>query len=380
LYPENHGFIGNIIYDNASDSYFNMIPAPGADNVRWWNDAEPVWITAEKNNKRSALYWWAGCEVEIMGGHPTICERQFYDGPPIKEMATDYLERIDDVIQMFKPSKVLGDRLSLVLMYYVSVDYNGHHFGPQSPELKTALKDIDEILDKMQQKIKDAHLEDEVNLMIISDHGMTDVRENVVRHLDLRKYAPKIKYHIGSGPILRIQPQPGMLNKLLQDMTADKIDGVRIYKKEDIPEKYHLKGSNKMEPLILVAKKGYYIDPLDDPKTPLAGHHGYDPEDVEDMRTIFLATGPDFRKGFKTDILYNTDIYNIMCTVLGIPALPNNGSWERVQSMLAKTKDRPGTTDKQSAATFTANGYSFSLVLLITICSTMFSMINSRFL
>ncbi|GIY93579.1 hypothetical protein CEXT_338751 [Caerostris extrusa] len=62
-----------------------MIPAPGADNVRWWNDAEPVWITAERTTKDPPLYWWGWMRSRNYGWPPTICERQFYDGPPIKK-------------------------------------------------------------------------------------------------------------------------------------------------------------------------------------------------------------------------------------------------------------------------------------------------------
>lgn len=36
-------------------------------------------------------------------------------------------------------------------------------------------------------------------------------------------------------------------------------EGLQAYKKEDIPEKYHLKNNKKTQPVLLVAKKGYYI-------------------------------------------------------------------------------------------------------------------------
>lgn len=36
-------------------------------------------------------------------------------------------------------------------------------------------------------------------------------------------------------------------------------EGMNVYKKEDIPEKYHLKNNKKTQPILLVAKKGYYI-------------------------------------------------------------------------------------------------------------------------
>ncbi|GFY45365.1 hypothetical protein TNIN_451601 [Trichonephila inaurata madagascariensis] len=354
-----------------------MIPAAGAADPHWWNDAEPIWITAEKNNKKSALYWWAGCEVEIKGAHPTICERQYYDGPPIKEVTTDFQERIDDFIEMFKYSKRFeDDRLSLVLMYYSSVDFNGHYNGPKSSDVKKALQDVDEILYKMQQKIREAHLQYDVNIMVVSDHGMTDTRANVVRHIDLKKYAPSIKHQMDYGGFSAIIPQPGMLNKLVQEISADKIEGLRIYKKEDLPEKYHLKGSSKTAPLILIAKQGYYIDRLGDPQKvsngdKFVGHHGYDPEEVEDMRTIFLATGPDFKKGTKTDVLHITDIYNVMCTILNIPALPNNGSWDRAKSMLVDRENNFPIVD--GGVSVTANSCCFLCVMLVTTCILMYS-------
>ncbi|CAL1274325.1 unnamed protein product [Larinioides sclopetarius] len=316
LYPENHGFVANNIYDNTTNSVFEMMPNPGSDDVHWWNDAEPIWITAEKNNKKSALYWWAGCEVEIRGSHPSICERwsSNYDGPPSKETKADFLERIDDVVQMFKPSKkFLTDRLSLVLMYYTSVDYAGHHHGPKSSAVIEALQDIDEILSKMQQK-------------------------------------------------------------LVQEIAADKIEGLRIYKKEDIPEKYHLKDNNKTAPLLLIAKKGYFISSLSGVK--LQGHHGYDPEEVADMRTIFLASGPDFRKGHITGALSTIDMYNVMCHVLEIPPLPNNGSWERVQSMFTKeTTPSPNSVSITSAALVPRSSIYFICSILI-IYTSVFTLIS----
>ncbi|GBN40866.1 Ectonucleotide pyrophosphatase/phosphodiesterase family member 6 [Araneus ventricosus] len=381
LYPESHGFVSNNIYDNTTGSVFEMMPSPGSDDVRWWNDAEPIWITAEKNNKKSAMYWWAGCEVEIRGSHPSICERwsSNYDGPPSKETKADFLERIEDVVQMFKPSKkFLADRLSLVLMYYTSVDYAGHHHGPKSSAVTEALQDIDEILSKMQQKIKDAHLEDEVNIMVVSDHGMTDVRENVVRHIDLKKYADKIKLQLDFGAVSGIVPQPGMLNKLVQEIAADKIEGLRIYKKEDIPEKYHLKDNNKTAPLFLIARKGYFISSLSGAK--LQGHHGFDPEEVEDMRTIFLASGPAFRKGHITEPLSTIDMYNVMCHVLEIPPLPNNGSWARVQSMFTKEKTQsPNSVSITSVASVPRSSIYFICSIFI-IYTSVFTLMSFRVL
>lgn len=37
------------------------------------------------------------------------------------------------------------------------------------------------------------------------------------------------------------------------------IPGLHVYKKEDIPEKYHIRNSRLTLPLLIVASKNYYI-------------------------------------------------------------------------------------------------------------------------
>lgn len=63
LYAENHGFVQNMLYDPMYGDFFLMAPNDTANVPHWWNNAEPLWITAEKKGIRSALYWWDGCQV-----------------------------------------------------------------------------------------------------------------------------------------------------------------------------------------------------------------------------------------------------------------------------------------------------------------------------
>lgn len=64
------------------------------------------------------------------------------------------------------------------------------------------------------------------------------------------------------------------------------------------------------------------------------GDHGYDNQ-KESMRPIFFAHGPDFKKGFKIDKMYNVDVFPLMCHLLDIdPVPPNNGSLVNVQRLL----------------------------------------------
>jgi len=48
LYSEDHGMVGNYMYDENRDEYFNMMENEECKNSHWWEGAEPFWITAVK--------------------------------------------------------------------------------------------------------------------------------------------------------------------------------------------------------------------------------------------------------------------------------------------------------------------------------------------
>lgn len=338
LYPESHGIVSNIMYDNETGKSCVMMPGRGSTDPHWWNRAEPIWVTAEKEGKNAAMYWWAGCEVEIRGVHPMICERHRY-GPGTEDEKADYFERIDDIMEMFKPSHV--DRLSLVLMYYGAVDYAGHYFGPRTSETRRALLDIDEILLRMIKEVEKAGLQEEVSIMVVSGHGMTDVRQRTTQYIDLEKFATSIKYQVSYGSTTMLVAQDGTTDELYTDLKEAKINGITVYKKEEIPDWYHLKNSSMVGDIFIKAEKGYYLKALNDSTKRIGkypdqyyGDHGYDPDEVDDMRTIFFVSGPGFRKGHVSKPMSNVDLYNMMCYALHIDPLPNNGSVEILKEVL----------------------------------------------
>ena len=52
------------------------------------------------------------------------------------------------------------------------------------------------------------------------------------------------------------------------------------------------------------------------------------------MHSLFIATGPAFRKNYNIDAFRNVDIYPLMCEILKLEPLPNNGSFESVGPIL----------------------------------------------
>ena len=57
LYAETHGMVQNYMYDEKRDDTFLMTPHPNASHLHWWNESEPIWVTAERNNIKTGVYW-----------------------------------------------------------------------------------------------------------------------------------------------------------------------------------------------------------------------------------------------------------------------------------------------------------------------------------
>lgn len=48
LHCEDHGMVGNFMYDTKNDKNFLIGLNPDQGLSFWWEDAEPLWITAER--------------------------------------------------------------------------------------------------------------------------------------------------------------------------------------------------------------------------------------------------------------------------------------------------------------------------------------------
>nr|XP_044998420.1 glycerophosphocholine cholinephosphodiesterase ENPP6 [Jaculus jaculus] len=318
---EVHQMTGNYMWDPSTNKSFDIGVNRDSLMPLWWNGSEPLWITLTKAKRKVYMYYWPGCEVEILGVRPTYCLEY-------KNVPTDvnFANAISDALDSFK-----NGHADLAAIYYERIDVEGHHYGPSSPQRKNVLKAVDTVLKYMTQWIQERDLQDDLNVMIFSDHGMTDIfwMDNVI---ELNKYVTQddLQQVKDRGPVI--------YHKL------SKVQHMTVYEKEAIPSRFFYKRGKFVSPLTLVADKGWFITenremlPFWMNSTRKRegwqhGWHGYDNE-LMDMRGIFLAFGPDFKSNFRAAPIRSVDVYNIMCNVVGITPLPNNGSWSRVACML----------------------------------------------
>jgi len=96
---------------------------------------------------------------------------------------------------------------NLVFMYFEEPDKQGHSYGPDSSQVKEAIENLDAMTAYFLEELERLGISEEVNIIILSDHGMEEVREkNKIPLAGL--IDPNLKYEWrGGSPLLQIWPE-----------------------------------------------------------------------------------------------------------------------------------------------------------------------------
>ena len=173
-YPENHGILSNNMYDQEWDAEYYI--GENSDPVKdgRWYDAEPIWVTAEKQGKLTGTYFWPGSEAEINGTRPSYYG--VYDGNISRE---DRVQKILEWIDLPKQSRPV-----FMTLYFSDVDSWGHNIGPDAIGMNSIIKEIDESIGLLVNGLNKREILDNINIIITSDHGMSGLSRDRVIFLD----------------------------------------------------------------------------------------------------------------------------------------------------------------------------------------------------
>ena len=324
LRPDSHGLVANNVWDPEMKARFGLGDREAVGNPLWYG-GEPVWVTAERHGMTTATLFWPGSEAPIGGVWPT--HWMPYDG----DMA--HRDRVDWVLARLAGQ--VGPAVGFATLYFDDVDGAGHRFGPAAPETRAAAARVDTTLGYLLDGLERLGL-DHVNLILVSDHGMSQLSRNRVIFLD-DYIDPEATRVVDWNPVLAVWPDSAGVDSVYAALRG-KHPHLHVYRPSEIPERYEFGSHQRVAPIIGIADPGWSIATREyferNPDGFEGGNHGYD-QLSEDMRALFVAVGPVFRRGAVVRPFPNVDVYEIIMHVLGLPPAPGDGRLERAAGVLA---------------------------------------------
>ena len=307
--PDRNGIVGNSMIDpRRPGQIFSMGNARQALDPFWWDEAEPVWVAAERAGIRTATMFWPGSEVQIQGVRPSDWLRF--------DQNVGNVQRVNTVLDwMRRPAAI---RPAFATLYFDTVDTQGHRFGPDSAEVNAAIAEIDARIGDLVDGI--AALGLPVNLVVVADHGMRQTDETRVIQLDdLIDRASYIA--VETGPYAAIEPVSGTDDRVAKALLVPH-DHMTCTRKEDLPSRLNYGRNPRIAAIICLAENGWTI--LSGPPAyPVSGGaHGYDNADSE-MLALFIAHGPAFADGARLAVFDNVAVAALLRAAIGLPQDPD---------------------------------------------------------
>lgn len=331
LYPEHHGIVSNTMQDPLiGPERFTMSSATAKD-ARWWG-GEPLWVTAEKQGQRSASMFWPGSEVAVGGVRPTHWKPYDDDYP--------HRDRVNQVLDWLRLPE--ADRPTFLTLYFSLVDTVGHSHGPESAEVLAACAELDREIAALVEGVRALKLDSRVHYVIVSDHGMSQLSNTKIITLDDYLDMSQVQTIDGS-PVMGLAPRAG--SPLTEDDIVAALRGTHprlsVYKRAETPAHLHYRTHHRIPPVIAMVDDGWtlatrtQVTGWQQDGRILGGAHGYD-TNLKSMQGLFIATGPQFRRGVVIPPIQNIHLYELMARVLGLTPAPNDGSLTEIASVLRR--------------------------------------------
>ena len=325
MYPENHGIIANSFTNPQTKQKYTLYDSAVVSDAKWYK-GEAIWETAKRQGVKTASYFWPGSELNVDYRRPDYFEHFVYTRP--------YDERINGVLNWLELP--YEQRPHFITVYFDATDTSGHNYGPNSKEVNQSIALEDSLIGKIFSGLKKLNLLDSTNVIIVSDHGMTELSKDRVINIDELLKGFKFKTS-DKGTMMFIYPDEVEKNAVYQKL-KDSEKNYKVYWKKDLPDYLHYKNNPLVAEIVVITDLGYSLFNVKDiekysKKFP-GGNHGYDPTNI-DMHGIFYGIGPDFKSGFTCGTIENINIYPLLAKLLGI--YPNNnidGKLEGIEFLL----------------------------------------------
>ncbi|MBO9710276.1 MAG: alkaline phosphatase family protein [Caulobacter sp.] len=317
--PDHNGVVNNTMEDPAIPGVsFTMSNHDAVTDGRWWTQAKPIWVSAEQQGVHAGALFWPGSEAEIDGVRPSRWKTFDAKLPPEVRVDT-LLSWIDEK----------APTLGFATLYFDQVDTQGHHYGPDSPEVNKAAREVDAAIGRLVAGLKARGLYETTNIVVVADHGMAAQPLSQLVEVATLIDPAKARF-VSTGSIVGVEPQPGREAEVAAALLKP-IPHLTCWPKGKAPARYGYGTNPRVPAIVCLADKGWYFVTAKALEKRMAEHprdggaHGYDPYDP-DMRAVFVARGPDVRPGVIVPLFDNVDVYPLLTRLVGIKGEAGDGA------------------------------------------------------
>ncbi|XP_022915908.1 bis(5'-adenosyl)-triphosphatase enpp4-like [Onthophagus taurus] len=359
MYAEEHGVMGNNFYDPETRKKIGMEKSMFMQNDK----AIPIWTLNEmsESNRYSGCMMWPGCKFSYQNVTPTHFESW--------DPKYDLYKRVDTAISWIMDPQYPAN---LVMLYIEEPDFHGHVYSPDSTVVENMIKKLDNVTQYLHDKLRKHHLSHLVNVIHLGDHGMISIKYKNI--LNVSNYLEKNTYSFAdSSPTLHVIPEEGYTDDVYNRLkkASAELGHFTVYKKSEIPNRWHFRRNIRTPPILLLADKGYAFDDFIDTvayytklynlkvgPNSLFGMHGY-AVDIKEMYSFFIARGPKIRKNHKINPFNTVDLYSVFANILELQSRrPIN------TNLIKEVVDKKETSHAVKVIVITVVGMSLSLLLI----------------
>jgi predicted AlkP superfamily pyrophosphatase or phosphodiesterase len=374
--PARHGVLGNMLFDRASHSEVEHFGDRTTAPVR----AETLWDRLHARGERAASICWPKTRgvAAIEDNIPEFYEQELFErhaapklwaelagkGLPVHRYgpwsAAHALGPMQDWLTLEAARHVLAVRPPrLLLVHFLTLDSFQHDYGVNSPEARWALVEMDALLGRLLDTLRDLGRLESTVVMAFGDHGFADV--STAYHVnDLLREEGLLEVN-GSGAITRRRAwaagnggaahvyvldgaAPTTIDRLRERFAA--LPGVDVLG----PERFRDLGlpapdADSMQgDLVLAAADGFFFTghPTQDAaaRAPVyRAAHGHLPE-LPALGAAFVMAGPGVRAGAALGAISMLDLGPTAARILGLD-LPDAEGVPLVEALAEPGRTEP---------------------------------------
>jgi predicted AlkP superfamily pyrophosphatase or phosphodiesterase len=318
VYPDRHGIVNNEFFDRRLGVYRKNEDAS-------WLLSEPIWVTAERQGVRTAVYHWVFSYTSWRGVTASL-------RVPFSRRTTD-VEKVDRIVEWLAGPP--EDRPRLILSYLHGPDAAGHADGPVAPSVLERVRQADRLVVRLLRAVESVP---GTALLVVSDHGMAPV-SRTIKIRELLKTGPGRRVRsISSGAVCNLycpdEPSCASAETALRQER-----GVTVYRLAELPVELRYRQPARTGDLVAMAPAGAYFVDVEEGRDRARGMHGYRP-DQQEMQGIFYAWGAGIRPGARIERMKSVDIAPLVCRLLDIECPAGIDGRVRDELLLAGAETR----------------------------------------